>query len=65
MRVTIFDLNEEVGQTHADRIGGQLIRIDVNDDEVVAEAILSAESAHPGRQRRRRSGNQDVGAVSI
>lgn len=45
-KVTIFDLNEEVGESHAAAIGGRFIRTDVSDDASVGSAIAEAEAAH-------------------
>lgn len=44
-RVTIFDLNDEIGQAHAAAIGATFIKANVADDESVAGAIASAEQA--------------------
>ena len=45
-RVTIVDLNAEVGEAQAARIGGLFVRADVSDDESVEAAIATAEAAH-------------------
>ncbi len=45
-RVTIVDLNAEVGAAQAARIGGLFVRADVSDDESVEAAIATAEAAH-------------------
>jgi NAD(P)-dependent dehydrogenase (short-subunit alcohol dehydrogenase family) len=45
-RVTIFDMNETLGATHAAAIGGQFIRVDVTDETAVEEAIARAEGLH-------------------
>ena len=45
-RVTILDLNAEVGEAHASAIGGRFMRTDVSDDASVAAALGEAEAAH-------------------
>ncbi|MES3154650.1 SDR family NAD(P)-dependent oxidoreductase [Sphingomonas faeni] len=45
-RVTIFDLNAEIGEATATRIGGRFARVDVTDDQGVADALAEAEQAH-------------------
>lgn len=45
-RVTIFDLNEEVGEAHAAAIGGLFARVDVADEASVAGGLDAAEAAH-------------------
>ena len=45
-KVTIFDLNEEVGEAHAAKIGGKFVKVNVADDASVFEGIASAEAAH-------------------
>jgi len=45
-KVTIFDLNSELGETHARAIGGRFAKLDVTDAEVVITAIAEAEVAH-------------------
>ena len=45
-KVTLLDLNEEVGQANAEKIGGLFVRTDVTDDAEVAAAIEQAEKAH-------------------
>lgn len=45
-RVTIFDLNPELGEQHAAAIGGRFLSVNVADDESVAAAVADAESAH-------------------
>lgn len=46
VKVTIFDLNEEVGEAHAAAIGGLFARVDVADEESVAAGLDAAEAAH-------------------
>ncbi|MES3092387.1 SDR family NAD(P)-dependent oxidoreductase [Sphingomonas aerolata] len=45
-RVTIFDLNADIGAATAARIGGRFARVDVTDDQGVANALAEAEQAH-------------------
>lgn len=45
-KVAIFDVNEEVGQTHAAAIGGVFFKTDVTDPEAVSQALLAAEERH-------------------
>jgi NAD(P)-dependent dehydrogenase (short-subunit alcohol dehydrogenase family) len=44
--VTIFDLNAELGETHAKAIGGRCVQLDVTDAEAVTAAIAAAEGVH-------------------
>ena len=46
VRVAIFDLNDERGQTVADETGGIFCRVDVTSDESVAAGFAKARSAH-------------------
>lgn len=43
-KVTIFDLNEELGTAHAKAIGGHFIKLDVTDEDAVDAAITEAEA---------------------
>jgi NAD(P)-dependent dehydrogenase (short-subunit alcohol dehydrogenase family) len=45
-KVAIFDLNEELGQAHAAKIGGAFFKVNVTDDASVAAGIAGAEEAH-------------------
>lgn len=45
-RVTLFDLNAELGAAHADAIGGQFMKVDVTDEGAVAAAFEQAEALH-------------------
>jgi NAD(P)-dependent dehydrogenase (short-subunit alcohol dehydrogenase family) len=45
-RVTIFDLNEELGHSHAAAIGGRFEKVDVADEESVTAGLDAAESAN-------------------
>ena len=45
-KVAIFDLNEELGQAHAAKIGGKFFKVNVADDASAAEGIAAAEAAH-------------------
>lgn len=43
-KVTIFDMNEEGGQTQAEKIKGSFIKVDVTDEDNVRNAIAAAET---------------------
>lgn len=45
-KVTIFDLNEDVGEAHAAAIGGLFARVDVADEASVAAGLDAAEATH-------------------
>jgi len=45
-RVTLFDLNEQLGKAHAGRINGQFVAVNVTDDQSVASGLAAAEAAH-------------------
>ncbi len=45
-RVAIFDLNDEAGKAHAERIGGTFVRADVTDEASVEAGLAEAEAAH-------------------
>jgi NAD(P)-dependent dehydrogenase (short-subunit alcohol dehydrogenase family) len=45
-KVTIFDLNEELGQAHAKAIGGYFAQVNVADDTSVAAGVDAAAAAH-------------------
>lgn len=45
-RVTLFDMNEEAGKAHAEKIGGAFIKVNVTDTANVVEAIAAAEAKH-------------------
>ncbi len=45
-RVTLFDLNEELGQAHASFIGAKFIRVDVTCDQSVDSGLAAAEAWH-------------------
>jgi NAD(P)-dependent dehydrogenase (short-subunit alcohol dehydrogenase family) len=45
-RVTIFDLNREVGEAVASEIGGLFVAVDVTDDASVSAGLDAAEAAH-------------------
>ena len=45
-KVSIFDLNEEVGTTAAAELGGAFFKVNVADDASVAEALEAAEALH-------------------
>ena len=45
-KVTIFDLNEELGSARAASIGGQFVRLDVTNEQAVDAALADAERAH-------------------
>lgn len=42
-KVTIFDLNRELGNSHAEKIGGYFVQVDVTDDGAVEKALDAAE----------------------
>jgi NAD(P)-dependent dehydrogenase (short-subunit alcohol dehydrogenase family) len=42
-KVTIFDLNADLGTALAQEIGGHFVRVDVTDEQAVADAIGQAE----------------------
>jgi len=43
-RVTLFDMNEEVGKAHAEKIGATFAKVNVTDTANVIEAIAAAEA---------------------
>jgi len=45
-KVTIFDLNAELGAAHADAIGGRFAQVDVTDESAVEQAIEDAEAVN-------------------
>ncbi|WP_176598548.1 SDR family NAD(P)-dependent oxidoreductase [Sphingobium sp. 15-1] len=45
-RVTLFDLNPELGMAKAEAIGGQFIQVDVANEAAVQEAVEAAEARH-------------------
>lgn len=45
-KVTIFDLNEDAGNAHAEAIGGRFAAVDVTDERSVTEALDAAQQAH-------------------
>ena len=45
-KVTIFDLNEELGRQTASEIGGHFVATNVADDQSVAAAVAAAEERH-------------------
>ena len=45
-KVTIFDLNAALGETHAHAIGGRFIAVDVTDEAQVDAALSQAEARH-------------------
>jgi NAD(P)-dependent dehydrogenase (short-subunit alcohol dehydrogenase family) len=44
-KVTLFDMNAEAGEAHAERIGGRFVRVNVSEDEAVRDAVAAAEAA--------------------
>lgn len=50
VKVTIFDVNEDAGQTLADEIGGVFAAVDVSDAQSVTDGFKSARQAH-GQER--------------
>ncbi len=45
-KVTILDLNEDMGTALAQKIGGHFVRVDVTDDQAAADAISEAEAVN-------------------
>ncbi|MDP1026873.1 SDR family NAD(P)-dependent oxidoreductase [Sphingomonas sp. KR1UV-12] len=45
-KVTIFDLNAELGAALAEKVGGHFVRVDVTDEDAVAAAIAEAEGVN-------------------
>mgnify|MGYP003117871945 CR=1 FL=1 len=45
-KVTIFDMNAELGEEKATAIGGKFLRVDVTDESAVEAAIAEAEGLH-------------------
>ncbi len=45
-KVTIFDMNAEMGQAKAAEIGGHFVRVNVTDETAVEEALAEAEGVH-------------------
>lgn len=45
-KVTIFDLNEELGQSHAAKIGGHFVKVNVTDEAQVSAALDEAEAVN-------------------
>ena len=45
-KVTLFDVNEEGGQAHAEAIGGQFVRVDVTSEADVQAGLAAAAAAH-------------------
>lgn len=45
-KVTLFDMNEEAGKAHADKIGGSFIKVDVTNDDSVSAALEQAENSN-------------------
>lgn len=45
-KVAVLDLNREIGEAHAAKIGGTFVQADVTDEAGVAAALEAAEAAH-------------------
>lgn len=45
-KVTLFDMNEEAGKAHAEKIGGSFAKVNVTDTANVVEAIAAAEAKY-------------------
>tara|TARA_R110002051_G_scaffold154881_1_gene227022 strand:+ start:281 stop:1042 length:762 start_codon:yes stop_codon:yes gene_type:complete len=45
-KVAIFDMNEEMGEAKAKQIGGAFFKVNVTDENAVADAIADAEGVH-------------------
>lgn len=50
LKVTIFDVNEEAGESHAKDIGGHFARVDITNEQSVVDGFAAARSAH-GQER--------------
>ena len=50
LKVTIFDVNEEAGEAHAQAIGGTFARVDITDEQSVVDGFAAARAAH-GQER--------------
>ena len=50
LKVTIFDVNEEAGEAHAQVIGGTFARVDITDEQSVVDGFAAARAAH-GQER--------------
>ena len=46
LKVTVFDLNEDAGKSHAAQIGGTFAKVDVSDPASVSEGLAAAVAAH-------------------
>ncbi|HBQ92429.1 MAG TPA: 3-hydroxy-2-methylbutyryl-CoA dehydrogenase, partial [Erythrobacter sp.] len=46
LKVTIFDVNEEAGEAHAQAIGGTFARVDITDEQSVVDGFAAARAAH-------------------
>ncbi len=46
VKVTIFDLNPELGKAHAERIGGHFVRADVTDEAAIEAGLDEAEAVN-------------------
>lgn len=45
-RVTLFDLNEDAGNAHAEAINGRFAKVDVSSEDDVVNAVAAAREAH-------------------
>ena len=45
-KVAIFDMNEEIGQAQAKKVGGLFFKVNVTDETSVGEALAAAEEKH-------------------
>jgi len=45
-KVTIFDLNADLGAAKAQEIGGHFVKVDVGDEDAVRAALVEAEAVH-------------------
>ena len=50
LKVTIFDVNEEAGEAHAQAIGGTFALVDITDEQSVVDGFARARAAH-GQER--------------
>lgn len=46
LRVALFDLNEDAGMAHAERIGGTFAKVDVSDPASISDGLKTAVEAH-------------------
>ena len=65
-KVSIFDLNEEVGKAAAAELGGAFFKVNVADDASVAEALEAAEALHgAARLPKKKIGSASMPCATI